>query len=182
LCLVDTGNQCIRRYTLDGDVIDVKTPFPVVPDTDTSGGYLHLNCLAQVDDRIGLMLHNGKTVPARKSEIAWLDRSWNLIEMESIDGYACHDIVADPQGRLWHSASDSGELLLGDGRRILVSDNMMTRAIAFCRGTMLVGLSSFGPRQQRDILTGQIILFDDQHKEIERMDFPSAPSDAIAIT
>lgn len=181
LCLVDTGNQCVRRYTLGGDVVDVKTPFPPADDRDTSGAYLHINCLAQLGDRIGLMLHNGKAEPARKSEVAWFDRNWTLQSVQQIDGHSCHDIVADAQGTIWHSASDKGELVTDDGRRLSISDSHMTRALAISHGHMLVGLSSFGPRQQRDILPGQVALLNSQAQEVSRLDLPAGPSDALAL-
>ena len=70
LCVVDTLNQAIRRFTLEGNEVDVQRPFPAAPRTDTSGAYLHINSIAKVGDRIGLILHNGKAEPERPGEIA----------------------------------------------------------------------------------------------------------------
>lgn len=181
LCLMDTANQRIQRFSLSGETVDVKTPLPVAPPTDTSGAYHHINSLAEVDGRIALLLHNGKAPSPRKSELVWLDRDWNVTSRQAIDGYMCHDIVADAQGALWHSASASGEVVNSLGRRLKLSDGLMTRALAFCQGHLLVGLSSFGERQIRDGLAGEVVVLDPDGKELVRFDIPTGPADVVAI-
>lgn len=181
LCLVDTANQRILRFHPDGRPLDVKAPFPPAPDTDTSGAYLHMNCIAEVDGRIAVMLHNGKSFERRKSELVWLGEDWTEVERVPLDGYMCHDIVPDEQGTLWHCASESGEIVAGDGRRVRLSDNLMTRAIAFSGAHMLVGLSSFGPRQIRDALSGEVAILDRDWQVVVRHELPSGPADAVAL-
>jgi hypothetical protein len=181
LCLVDTANQRIQRFTLDGDPVDSKTPLPVAPPTDTSGAYHHINSLAEVDGRIALMLHNGKAPSPRKSELVWLDRDWNLTDRQSIDGYMCHDIVADGQGTLWHSASASGDVINDKGERLNLSETLMTRALAFCQDHLLVGLSSFGERQIRDALAGEVVVIDHDAREVARFELPAGPADVVAL-
>ena len=182
LCLVDTVNQAVRRYQLDGTPVDVVTPFPLADPDDTSGTYLHINSLALVGERIGLMLHNGKAQPQKCSELAWLDRDWQLLVREPVLGHCCHDIVADEVGTLWHSATLSGELIASDGRRFKLSDQLMTRGIAFAGPRILVGLSSFGPRQLRDGLRGQAVVLDRTCKVIERLELPGSPTDIVAMS
>lgn len=181
LCLVDTANQRILRFTCDGEFVDAKTPLPVALANDVSGAYHHVNCLAQVDGQIVLMLHNGKAPSPRKSELVWLDRDWKLTDRQSIDGYMCHDIVSDGQGALWHCASASGEVINSMGQRLKLSDNLMTRALAICQGRMLVGLSSFGERQIRDGLAGEIAILDLEGNELTRFDVPVGPADVAAL-
>jgi hypothetical protein len=181
LCLVDTANQRIQRFTLDGKLVDCKTPLPVAPPTDTSGAYHHINCLAEVDGRIALMLHNGKAPSPRKSELVWLDRDWNVTARQCIDGYMCHDIVADGQGTLWHSASASGEVINDKGERLKLSDSLMTRALAFCQNHLLVGLSSFGERQIRDGLAGEVVAIDRDGSQVARFDLPAGPADVVTL-
>lgn len=181
LCLVDTANQRIQRFTLEGEPVDSKTPLPVAPPTDTSGAYNHINCLAEVDGRIALMLHNGKAPSPRKSELVWLDRDWNVTARQFIDGYMCHDIVADGQGTLWHSASSSGEVINDKGERLKLSESLMTRALAFCQNHLLVGLSSFGTRQVRDGLAGEIVMIDPDGSQIARFDLPAGPADVVTL-
>lgn len=181
LCLVDTANQRILRFTCEGAPVDSKTPLPVAPPTDTSGAYHHINSLAEVDGRIAILLHNGKAPSPRKSELVWLDRDWCETGREEIDGYMCHDIVTDSRGVRWHSASASGELVNAEGERIKLSETLMTRALAFCRDHLAVGLSSFGERQIRDGLAGEIVILDHRNSEVGRFALPAGPADVVAL-
>lgn len=181
LCLVDTANQRILRFSLDGGPVDSKTPLPFASPADTSGAYHHINSLAEVDGRIAMLLHNGKAPAPRQSELVWLDRDWKVTGRQFIDGYMCHDIVAGGQGILWHSASASGEVINSLGQRLKLSDSLMTRALSFCGDHLLVGLSSFGERQIRDGLAGEVAVLDSERKERARFDLPAGPADAVAL-
>lgn len=180
LCVVDTLNQVIRRFTLDGGEIDVRQPFPIAPRTDTSGAYLHINSIAKVGERIGLILHNGMAEPERPGELAWLDADWTLIERVPLPGRHCHDIVEDEEGRLWHSASRSGEIIRSDGLRIKITDKM-TRGIAFNAHAMAVGISTFGPRATRATLSGAIAILDREGAGRREIALLAAPTDVIAL-
>lgn len=181
LCLVDTAHQRILRFTLEGEPVDSKTPLPVAPPTDTSGAYHHINSIAEVDGRIAILLHNGKAPSPRKSELVWLDRDWQVTGREEIEGFMCHDIVTDPHGTLWHCASSRGELISATGDRIQLSETLMTRALAYAHGHLAVGLSSFGERQVRDGLSGEIAILDSRHEELARFDLPAGPADVTAL-
>ena len=181
LCLVDTANQRIQRFTLDGAPVDIKMPLPPAPPTDISGAYHHINSLAQVDGRIALLLHNGKAPVPRKSELVWLDSDWNVASRQSIDGFMCHDIAANEEGTLWHSASASGEVISAKSTRLKLSENLMSRALAFCQGHLLVGLSSFGERQVRDGLSGEVVVLDPEGQERTRFEVPAGPADVVAL-
>lgn len=182
LCLVDTANQAIRRYTLDGDLIDVKTPFPVAPLTDETGAYLHINTIAKVGGRIGLLLHNGKARPVKNSEIAWLDQNWRVVERGFLPGHSCHDIVEDEAGRLWHSLSRDGDIMRSDGMLIHITDDKMTRGIALKPGKMAVGMSTFGPRHLRGTLNGGVVVLDrHDFTRLHEIEMPAAPADIIAL-
>jgi hypothetical protein len=182
LCVVDTANQAIRRYTLDGEVVDVQRPFPAAPLTDETGAYLHINTIAKVGERIGLLLHNGKALPLKNSEIAWLDEDWAVIEREFLPGHSCHDIVEDEDGRLWHSLSRDGDIMRSDGTVIHITDDKMTRGIALKPETMAVGLSTFGPRHLRGTLNGNVVVLDrSDFRRLHDIEMPAAPADIIAI-
>lgn len=181
LCVVDTANQTILRFTPSGEAVDVKRPFPPALPNDTSGAYLHLNALAKVGDRIALMLHNGKALPEKPSELAWFDRDWNLLSRQPLQGHSCHDIVADKHGVLWHTDSMAGDLIGSDGTRIDVTNELMTRAIAFRGEHVLVGMSTFGPRHLRDNLRGAVVIFDRAFNRVAQIELRGAPTDAIAL-
>lgn len=181
ICVVDTANQAILRFTREGEPFDVQRPFPPAPPSDTSGAYLHFNSLAQVGERIALMLHNGKALPAKSSELAWLDRDWNVLVRETLPGHSCHDIVPDEYGTLWHTDSLAGDAIGSDGTRVKVSDALMTRAIAFSSEHVLVGMATFGPRHVRDALRGAVAIFDRAWNRLAQIELRGAPTDAIAL-
>ena len=181
LCIVDTANQAILRYSLSGSLLDVKMPFPVAPATDRSGAYLHINSIAKIDDRIAIMLHNGPVLPEKCTELAWLDADWNLCERGPLDGYCCHDIIEDKAGVIWHSASSTGELLASDGRRVKIASDRMTRGIALSADAMIVGISSFGARQNRDALPGAVVILDRALNKLAEYELDGPPADIVAI-
>ena len=181
LCIVDTANQAILRYSLSGSLLDVKMPFPVAPATDRSGAYLHINSIAKIDDRIAIMLHNGPVLPEKCTELAWLDADWNLCERGPLDGYCCHDIIEDKAGVIWHSASSTGELMASDGRRVKIASDRMTRGIALSADAMIVGISSFGARQNRDALPGAVVILDRALNKLAEYELDGPPADIVAI-
>lgn len=181
LCLVDTAQQVIRRYAPDGTPIDVKAPLPIAPPDDRSGAYVHLNALARVHGRLALMLHNGAAEPERPSELVWLGNDWAVIERVVLPGHHCHDIVADDAGVIWHCASATGELIASDGRRVQLSADRMTRGLAFCGERIAVGLSSFGPRQNRDALPGAVALLDHDFRVQATIELDGPPATIIAL-
>ena len=181
ICVVDTANQAIARFSLDGRPLDVRRPLPPGQPGDTSGAYLHMNSIARIGDRIALMLHNGNARPEKQSELAWLDRDWVLRERHPIPGHSCHDIVEDERGVLWHSASMSGEVIGSDGARVKITDEMMTRGIAITPEAMIVGMSTFGPRHIRDRLRGGVVVLDRSFNRQAELEIPGAPTDIIAL-
>lgn len=159
LCLLDTANQAILRFDLDGRPVDVRRPFaPARGDQPT--GYHHINAIAPVQGRIAIMLHNGRQQPAAPSAIAWLDRDWRLIGQQVLAGFGCHDLVEDEAGILWHCDSMAGAIVASTGRRIVLSERWMTRGLALSGRQMMVGLSMFGPRSTRDKLDGTVVVID----------------------
>lgn len=181
LCLVDTANQAIRRYTPQGVLLDVRTPFPVAPPSDRTGVYLHINSIARVDDRIAILRHNGKATPEKTSELAWLDNDWNVLSIEPVPGHHCHDIVRDGEGAVWHCASSEGEIMSSTGRRVRITDSLMTRALGFTAERVIVGVSTFGPRHLRDTLKGGVSILDREFGRVAHLDLDGSPTDLVAL-
>lgn len=178
--VVDTANQAILQFTLDGALIATHTPFSVAGREDTSGAYLHLNGIAAIGERVALMLHNGRANPSRSSELAWLDRSMNLLSKTSLPGHSSHDIVVDEHGTLWHCDSMAGDLINSDGGRVRVTDRM-TRGLAVTRDTIVVGASDFAGRDQRDDVAGSVIFIDRSTDARVEVAVPGAPTDLIML-
>lgn len=181
ICVVDTANQAVLRFTRDGAPVDVKRPFPIAPPDDRSGAYLHINSIALIGGRLALLLHNGKALPPKQSEVAWLDDQWQLTERHFIDGFQCHDLLADSHGTIWHSDSAHGAVVASDGRRALVHDSMMTRALAFDGEKLVVGLSIFSERHLRDGLRGSLAILDRELKLLELLDLPGSPTEIVGL-
>jgi hypothetical protein len=181
LCVVDTANQAVLLYDLNGCLVDVKRPFPVAPVVDRTGAYLHINSIAKVGSRIAVLLHNGRAIPEKHSELAWLDSDWNVQERVPLDGHFCHDIVEDAHGILWHSASKTGELMASDGRRLKVDNDRMTRGLVVSSDHIVVGLSGFGARERRDALPGSAVIFDRNFARLAKINLGGPPVDIIAI-
>ena len=176
--LVDTYHQTIPRFTLDGAPIDTIAPFPYTAGDEPEGDYYHVNCIAAIGERIGLMLHNGKF--SKPSEVAWFDRSWNALEREPVQGYGCHDIVEDEAGTIWHCGSMDGELINSDGLRHKVTDRM-TRGLAITGEKIVVGVCTFGSREVRDNFTGTILFLDRRFNQLADVLVPSAPMDLVLL-
>jgi hypothetical protein len=182
ICVVDTPNQAILRFTLDGSPVDVQRPFPPAPPNDRTGAYLHLNAIAQIGDRIAMMLHNGKAIPEKPSELAWLNRDWTIQERQPLPGHSCHDILEDERGVLWHTASMSGEIIGSDGTRVKITDEMMTRGLAITSDATIVGVSRFGPRHIRDTLRGGgVVILDRDFSRRAEITLRGAPTDIMAL-
>jgi hypothetical protein len=181
LCVLDTANQAILRFTLDGGEVDVRRPFAPAPPYDTSGAYLHINAIANVGDRTAIMLHNGKAIPEKTSELAWLDRDWRVFERQPLPGHSCHDIVADERGILWHCDSMAGDIIAADGTRAHITDTLMTRGLSITPDAIIVGMSSFGPRHLRSNLHGGVMILDRALERRTTMILGGSPTDIIAL-
>lgn len=179
ICVVDTAGQAIRRFTLDGDPVDVRRPFPAAARDDTDGRYHHLNSIARVRGQVAVLLHNG-TVPRRPSELAWLDDDWQVIRREPLSGHCCHDILEDEEGALWHCGSLAGEILSSARPPIRVSERM-TRGLALGRQGLIVGTSLFGERHVRADLAGSVIFLDAALRKLGEVELPAAPTDLVAL-
>lgn len=180
ICLVDTANQLIRRFTLGGAPVDVRTPLPPVRRGAGGAAYHHINSIAQVRGSVALLLHNGAGTLDRPSALAWLDADWAVARIEPLAGYGCHDIVEDAAGVIWHCGSRDGELLRSDGPPIGVSARM-TRGLALGREGLIVGTSDFGARACRTELAGSLVFLDGSHRPICELPLDGAPTDIIAI-
>lgn len=181
VCLVDTANQAVLRFDAEGRQIDTRQLFQPADIQDTSGAYLHINSIARIDGRLAVLLHNGKTRPARPSEIAWLDQHWSVAERMPLQGHACHDLATDPAGSTWFCASMSGEIASLDGRRVTIDPELMTRGIAFAKDRIAVGVSIFGPREARDGLRGAVVMLDHEFRVCERVELDGPPTDLVSL-
>lgn len=181
LCVVDTANQRIRRFTKSGDPIDDIAPFAAdSPDADASR-YRHINSIARIGDRIAVMCHNGASDVDRKSAIAWLDSNWRLLSEDEIDGHHCHDFAVDQDGSVWSSASQEGAIISNDGRTMVLASDRMTRGLLFSAEHIIAGLVTPAPRSERHGLGGEIIVIDRVTGDSATIEIAGPPSDLVAV-
>ena len=77
--------------------------------SDRTGAYLHINTIARVGDRIGLVLHNGKALPEKHSEVAWLDADWSVIDRRPLPGHQGDvRLAADAWATIWSRTRRGG--------------------------------------------------------------------------
>jgi hypothetical protein len=175
--VLDTANQTVLRYALDGTLLDPVQPFASASSDDTSGAYHHINAIAEVAGRIGVLLHNGKALPEQNSEIAWFDHDWKEIVRTELPGRMCHDISTDQAGLAWHCASLAGDIVSAAGDRLHVIDDYFTRGLAFANDRVCVGYSTFGARKVRDGLRGGVVLFEAKFRQIAQHELDGPPAD-----
>jgi len=167
------------RLRLDGSPFDIRQPIETGPGPG-GGSYRHINSIASVGERVALMLHNGPVDPKEPSELAWLDRDWNLISRQPLPGHQCHDILPIPDGTIWHCGSFAGEIISASGERIKISEHM-TRGLIAIPGGFIVGASLFRPKSDRDNISGSIIYLDHSFRRLVEVDCPGAPTDLLAL-
>lgn len=181
LCVLDTANQCVLRFTKSGEPVDVQRPFPPAQAENGGEDYLHINAIAALAAGIVVLAHNGKRTPAMASELIMLDHQWRETARTLLPDPACHDIVPDDDGTLWYCASMTGAIICTDGRRVPVAPERMTRGLWFDGEHILVGASVFGDRSVRDVLPGSVIMLSRDFRRIGEVSVGGPPASIIAL-
>lgn len=176
--LLDTVHQTILRFTPEGTAVDPIVPFPFTRGVSPEKDYFHINSIARIGDRIAILLHNG--AETRPSELAWFDPQWRIVGREILEGFGCHDIVAEPDGTLWHCGSMAGEIINSRGEHYKVTDRL-TRGLAVSPEGIIVGISTFGAREVRDNFTGSVFYLDRSMRHLTELHVPSAPMDLTLL-
>ena len=211
LCVVDTYNQRILRYALEGGGPEILYPIGAAGagferqgsardgresengPGDWAHGYAHMNSIVAQGDHILLLLHNGADKTDRPSEIVRLDRAWRPIDRIPLDGLGCHSLaVLDggaglDGGAILTCGSFSGELISTDGLKIPVCD-MMTRGLSVDGrdvgeegGGIAVGGSAFADRASRDGEQGRVFFLDGRYRPLGSVAVPAPVMDIRRI-
>ena len=181
LCVLDTANQCVLRFTEMGEPVDVQRPFTPAKAEDNGDDYLHINAIAALAEGVAVLAHNGKRRPAMASELIMLGHQWQEAARTLLPDPGCHDIVPDEDGLLWHCASMSGEIICSDGRRVLVAPKRMTRGLLLDEKRILVGASVFGDRSVRAVLPGSVLILTRDFRRIGEVPVGGPPATIIAL-
>lgn len=176
LCVLDTYNQKVLRFSLDGMTVDECYPLARAENRDWLRGYAHINSLLKVSDRILLLLHNGAEHTGEKSAIAVFDREWRQVDRWPLPGGGCHNIAVLDDGTLLSCGSVAGELISLDGLCIKIS-SMMTRGLSAGADTIAVGSSKFSSRRDRHLVPGTVTFLDRSYGVRSVLDLPGAPTE-----
>ncbi|MDB5711817.1 MAG: hypothetical protein JWL96_3887 [Sphingomonas bacterium] len=171
LHVLDTYNQQIIVLSLDGAVRRVLHPLPLAADR-SGADYVHINSLLRCADDTLLLLHNGGRPDAPRSEVARFDGDWNLVVRTEVDGHGCHNIALLEDGTLLCCGSQAGELIGSNGVKVKLGD-MMTRGLSVGVGEILVGGSTFSPRDIRDEKGGTIYFLDRAYRLTSTLAMPA---------
>ncbi len=176
LCVVDTYNQRIQRFSPDFADSEFLYPLVAAAANDWHGGYAHINALLQVGDEILLMLHNGGKRTEAKSAIAVLDRQWQMIDRWRLQGRGCHNIAVLENGDVLCCGSLAGELITLDGTAKRVTSKM-TRGLCVDARSIVIGASLFVVREERGWAPGSVHFLDRSFRQRAMLDLPAAPTE-----
>lgn len=180
LCLLDTYNQRILAFSIDGAAVAVPQPLPAAPWDQWNAGYAHANSILQVRGHILIMLHNGMPATTRASSILVLDDRWRPVGQWPLPAGGCHDIACAPDGALLTCGSLAGELLALDGRRLRISPQM-TRGLSVSADEIVVGASQFSTRRDRMAAMGSLSFLTGDWTMAARIELESAPTCLLRI-
>lgn len=157
LWVLDTHHNAIRQFDLDGRPRGVAHPLGRLRRGRRSPNYGHMNSLWSDGSRVYILCHNETAKTGRRSEILVCGPGLEVERVLPTDAGSAHNLA------LWQ-----GEPLLCDslGERVLHGGRELCRIDGFLRGLaigpseILVGRSSYGPRDAREALSGGITAID----------------------
>jgi hypothetical protein len=176
LTVLDTQNQRVLRFDAGETGYETLSPLPLMGKRAWSRGYVHINSLLQVEDRILLLLHNGFAYTGKASEIAMFDLDWRERERWPLPGHNCHNLAVLEDGMLLSCGSAAGEIIGLDGPLAKIS-TMMTRGLSVDARSIVVGASKFSARADRQAVPGTVTFLDRDCAIRTILDLPGAPTD-----
>ena len=176
LTVLDTQNQRVLRFDAGEAGYETLYPLPIMGRRAWSQGYVHINSLLQVEDRILLLLHNGFAYTGKASEVAIFDLDWREHARWPLPGHNCHNLAVLEDGTLLSCGSAAGEIIGLDGPLAKIS-TMMTRGLSVGAGSIVVGASKFSARADRHAVPGTVTFLDRDRAIRAVVELPAAPTD-----
>jgi hypothetical protein len=180
LCVVDTYNQQVVRFSPDGTERETFSPLPEAPTGKwgkADPGYRHVNSLLAVEERILLLLHNGGAGHSgRTSEIALYDRNWCPLDRWKLGGRGCHGMAVLEDGTLLTCGSMAGEVISANGPGVKITP-YMTRGLSVGTDSIVVGGSPLVGREERAGSAGTVTFMDRNFRVRSVLDLPAAPTE-----
>lgn len=125
----------------------------------------HLNSFAVLDGRLGMIAHNFGA-----SELLQFDMGSRALQSRTPLGVQSHNIRITRGGTLVTCSSGEGAIVGMNGWRLEVGG--FPRGILMAEQATYVGLSEIAERQERDLSTGRIAVFDSQWRHLRTMTLP----------
>jgi len=176
LTVLDSQRQRVLRFDEGETAWEPVQPLPPMRERAWSQGYVHINSLLQVGERILMLLHNGMAYTGRPSEIAVFDLNWREIERWPLPGAGCHNLVALEDGTVVSCGSMAGEIIGLDGPIAKVSQ-MMTRGLSIDQDSVVVGAAKFSARRDRHATPGTVVFLDRDYRHRATLALPGAPTE-----
>jgi hypothetical protein len=175
LLVADTYRQRLLRYPTFDQPPEIIAPLAPARRGDWQGGYAHVNSLTKARNGYLLMLHNGGAKVGRDSELVRFDEGWNEVERVSLSATGAHDIAVLDDGEVLICASESGELISLDGRRLPIT-TLLTRGLSVGRSEIVVGVSEYALRDRREVARGRLYFLGRDFQIRSAIDLPAAPT------
>ncbi len=138
---------------------------PLGPTPQAPYDVNHLNSLAVVDGRMCIVAHNFGA-----SELLRFDIETRTLLSREPFGMQSHNIRELDDGTLLTCSSGEGALIGSNGWRVDVGG--FTRGILLREEEIYVGISEIAERQDRDLTTGRIAVFDREWRRLRTLELP----------
>ena len=175
--VTDTANNCVLVYRVKTDGLSFeRAHYPCGPLSDgkKSNNYAHINSIFQSNERIYLMYHNQTKYTGRTSQIAVLNKGWDVLEVLDTPADSAHNVFCD-EGGLVYCDSRNGRLMRND--EVLLGQNVYLRGLAVSESWWLLGGSEFANRSERGTTTGSVYQWSLAKREaVAQLSIPDAGS------
>lgn len=156
LYITDTANNRIIEYEIGQTaLIPVTNQYPNgrIENGRSSKNYSHINSVFQCGDYIYVMYHNLTKKTGRHSQIAVLNREWDVVDIIDTVANSAHNIFCHDTGIIFCD-SMNGRLMKPD--RVLVDVNAYLRGLAASSEFWLLGGSAHAKRGERGFTDGSV--------------------------
>lgn len=159
LYICDTYNNSIIKYDFESNKVERFYPFGKLENFQDSLNYKHINSIFFFDNKIYLFLHNKSHKSKIRSQIAILNKKFQLLEVFPVKSENGHNIYTDGSD-LYYFDSNGGRLMNGD-TQVFNYDSFL-RGFAINDKFIFSGGSPFATRDQRDLNEGIVIKYNRQ--------------------
>ncbi len=167
LYVTDTANNRVIEYKIKNGKLTQKNlhyPNGKIKKGKKSSNYAHINSIFRKKEFIYLMFHNHTKYTGKKSQIAVINREWEVVDIINIDAESAHNIFKS-EGNIVYCDSQNGRLVRNSDT--LFEKNVYIRGLAVSKYWWLVGGSEFADREERGSTNGYVYKWNKYSEKIE---------------